>query len=158
MSCVNLIGSEYTSGRDNLDRKLSLREARCSLLQLSGCKHYPGLNRGCLCTKNDIILCGLSLCRIMSTYIKCILLVLCRMILRNVEKLEVHSIILYFWSVYYFVAHSDKYSLKILQCYLIRMLMTSHHLFSGKSYIDCFSCHLCSKHFLTHSFSFGIHF
>ena len=61
----------------------------------------------------------------MSAYIKCILLVLCRMIFRNVEKLEVHTVILNLRSFNNFVTHSDKYSLKVLKSYLVRMLMTT---------------------------------
>ena len=80
------------------------------------------------------------------------------MILRNIEKFEVHTVILNFRTVYYFIAHSDKYSLQIFKCYLVRVLMTSYHLLARKSYVDGLSCHLLCEKLSSYSISLLIHF
>ena len=114
MSRIHFIRTEYTSRRDHTDRQLAFFHDSC-------------LYRRCLSTKHNVLV-----------NIESILLILCRMICRNIQFLEIIKIILYFWSFDHFVAHTNEDTLYFFQCDGVRMTMTYVILLSRKGYVDNF--------------------
>ena len=100
MSCIYFIRTEYSSRCDHTDRQLSFFHGTC-------------LNRRCLGTKKYGIIDKES-----------ILLVSCRMILRNIQLGKVVICIFNFRTFYNFIAHSNKNALNLFQRNAVGMTMT----------------------------------
>ena len=126
MGCIYFVRTEHSSRRDHTDRKLALF-------------HHTCLYRRCLGTKYDIFI-----------NVKCILLVFCRMIFRDVQFLEVVQVIFYFRSFYHFIAHTDEDSLHLFQSDSVRMTVSYHIFLRWKCNVNDFFLHLlfadCTLH------------
>ena len=127
MCCIYFVRTEYTSRCDHTNRKFSLL-------------HHTGLYRRCLCTKYDIFI-----------NIESILLILCRMICRNVQLLKVIQIILNFRSFYNFISHAYEDTLYFFQCDCVRMSMSYTVLLRWKCNIDYFCFQLLFTDRFLHS-------
>ena len=118
MSCIYFIRTEYSSRCDHTDRQLSFFHGTC-------------LNRRCLGTKKYGIIDKES-----------ILLVSCRMILRNIQLGKVVICIFNFRTFYNFIAHSNKNALNLFQRNAVGMTMTDSGFLCRKSNIDYLCFHL----------------
>ena len=123
MCRVDLVRAEHTSRRDHTDRELSLL-------------HDTGLYRRCLCAEKNIF-CD----------IEGVLLILRRMVRRNVELCEVIVIVLDLRSLDHFIAHADENTLDLLEGDGIRMAVADEFHFRGKRDVDLFLLKL-ARHFL----------
>ena len=92
MGGIHLIRTEYAAGSNHADRRLLLL-------------HGTYLYRRGLGTKYDILI-----------NIERILLILGRMIRRNVQRFKVIVVILYFGTFHYFIAHTNENTLYFIQC------------------------------------------
>ena len=102
MGSVYLIRTEHSSRSDHADWQLAFL-------------HGTGLYRRCLRTKQN----G-------AVNKKCILLISCRMVLRNIQLGKVIVCILYLRTFHYLIAHSDKDSFHFLQGNGIWMTVSDH--------------------------------
>ena len=118
MCCIHLIRTEYTSRCDHTNRKLALLHLTC-------------LNRWCLGTKQNGIIDKES-----------ILLISCRMILRDVQFCKVIVCILNLRTFYNLISHSNEDTFNFFQSDSVRMTMTDLCLLCRKCYIDNLSLHL----------------
>ena len=101
MGCIHFVGTEYSAGRDHTDRQLALF-------------HGTNLNRRGLGTQNDFLI-----------DIEGILLVSCRMVLRDIQRFEVVVVLLDFGTANHFVAHANENSLYLFQSDRIGMTMSN---------------------------------
>ena len=122
MGGIHLIRTEYAAGSNHADRRLLLL-------------HGTYLYRRGLGTKYDILI-----------NIERILLILGRMIRRNVQRFKVIVVILYFGTFHYFIAHTNENTLYFIQCNRIGMRMTHLGLLRRQRNID----HLCLQLLFTH--------
>ena len=122
MSCIYFVRTEYTSRWQNTDWQFALLHDSC-------------LYRWCLCTKQNV-LCD----------IECILLILCRMVCRNIQKLKVVFVIFNFRPGYDLISHTDKYTLQIFKRDLVWMSVSVDLLHTRKCNIDCLTLHLLCTH------------
>ena len=112
MCRIQLVSAEYASRSDHADRQLSLF-------------HGVYLYAGSLRTQKDI-LCD----------IEGILLILGRVVCRNIECLKIIIILLNFRTVNNLITHTDKNTLNFLQRNTVRMSVAETCLFCGKCYIN----------------------
>ena len=127
MCCVYFVRTEYTSRCDHTDREFSLL-------------HHTGLYRRCLCTKYDILI-----------NIESILLILSRVICRDVQFLKVVQIILNFRSFYNLISHTYEDTLYFFQRDCVRMSVSNTVLLRWKCYVDHFCFQLLLTDCLLHS-------
>ena len=107
MRRIHLIGTEHPSRRDHTNRQFSLF-------------HHTGLHRGCLGTQHNFFV-----------NIERILLVLCRVIRRNIKFFKIIQIILYLRPFHNLISHSHEDPLYLFQCNRIGMAVT-HTVFPGR--------------------------
>ena len=119
MSSINFVRSEYTTWCYHSDWKFAFF-------------HNMNLSSAGLCTKKEI-----------SVYVECILLILCRVISRDIQCFKVIIVCLYLRSFNNLIAHADKYSLNFFHGYYIGMAVTYRIFLCRKSNINDLSLHLC---------------
>ena len=111
MGRVHLVGTEYPARRDHADWQFPLL-------------HLMHLRGGRLRPQQDI-----------PGNIKGVLLILCRMIRRNIERLKVIIIFFHIGAFHYLIAHTDEDSLHLFQCDGIGMAVPHLILFGGQGHV-----------------------
>ena len=111
---IHFVRTEHTSRTDHADRHLA-------------CLHNAGLHRRRLSTKNDLLI-----------DIEGILLILCGMVCRNIQKLKIVFVVFDLRSFQNFIAHTGKNTLYLLKGDGVGMTVAQRLLLSGKGHIDNF--------------------
>ncbi len=112
VGCIDLIGAVDTAGCDHADRDASPL-------------HLVDLNAGGLRAKQHVAI-----------DVERILLVLCRVVRRDVQGFEVVVVLLDLRSVDDFIPHADEDVLDLLKCHRIRMQMAALHFPCRERHID----------------------
>ena len=119
MGGIHFVGAEYAARRNDADRGLGLL-------------HDADLHAGGLAAQKDILV-----------DIEGILLISCRMSLRNIQSLEIVDVILYFRTIDYFIAHARENPLQLFSGNGIRMAVADDISLCRQGDIDGLPLQLC---------------
>ena len=92
--------------------------------------HLMHLYARCLCSEQDI-----------AVDVKSILLILCRMVCRNIERLEVIIIFLHLGTFYNLISHADKDALYLLECDCVGMAVPHTVFLRGQCHVNHLRLH-----------------
>ena len=129
---IHFVGTEYPARRDHTDRQPALL-------------HDTGLHRGSLGTQHNVFV-----------DIKCILLVLCRMIRRDIQLFKIVQVIFHLRAFHHLITHSHEDPLHLFQSDGIGMPVADTVLFRRQRHINDLRFQLlladCLFHFLLRVF------